>query len=112
MEKIKERDLTIDRILGAYDARFGYKDIPETAQLRFETASQEVGESNADFFDRCLTLARNLPDRYMFEQASRKFCQGNIDKAAGSHVANQRPKTMDAALDALRLFQYTQQEVF
>lgn len=114
-EKSREQDLTIDKVLGDYDTRFGYKDIPETAQLRFDTAPLEVGESNADFSDRCLILAskafRNLPDYYMIEQASSIFCQGSIDKEAGSPVATLRPKTMDAAQDSLRIFQYTHRDV-
>ncbi|KAH3834919.1 hypothetical protein DPMN_108252 [Dreissena polymorpha] len=88
--------------------RFGARELPATAQGRFQDVQQEVGESLDDWSDRVLTLAttasRDLPYAYATEQAVTKFCQGLLDKEAGKHVRLQLPTSMGDAMNMMRIY--------
>ncbi|KAH3892976.1 hypothetical protein DPMN_017113 [Dreissena polymorpha] len=75
--------------------RFGARELPATAQSRFQNVQQEVGESLDDWSDRVLTLAktafRDLSYAYATVQAVTKFSHGLLDKEAGKHLSLQLP---------------------
>ncbi|XP_052239462.1 uncharacterized protein LOC127850461 isoform X4 [Dreissena polymorpha] len=90
--------------------RFGAKELPATAQGRFQVAHQEVGESLDDWSDRVLTLAttafRDLPYAYATEQAVTKFCHGLLDKEAAKHVSLQIPTSMGDAMNMMKIYSH------
>ncbi|VDI45311.1 Hypothetical predicted protein [Mytilus galloprovincialis] len=87
--------------------RFGFKALPETAQVQFNNARQAPEESLEDWADRVLSLAtrafRNLPDDYMYEQAVMRLCQG---------IENKTPQSIEEAIDKIRLFQHNTQAIY
>ncbi|KAJ8315881.1 hypothetical protein KUTeg_006557 [Tegillarca granosa] len=97
------------------EARFGTKELTETAKVEFQQASQNADESLEDWSDRVMSLAltafRELPDSYRKQEAISKFCQGCFDKEAGKHACFERPKNIQAALNAIKHFQYISQAV-
>ncbi|KAH3779815.1 hypothetical protein DPMN_157622 [Dreissena polymorpha] len=92
------------------EERFGAKELPATAQGRFQVAHQASGESLEDWSDRVLTLAtkafRDLPSKYATEQAVAEFCQGLSDKEAGKHVSLQVPTSMGDAMNKIKMHNY------
>ena len=112
----RNKDLEIDDLYRLFEARFDFKDLEETALLRFQSAMQGATEPLEEWADRCLQLAdkafKQYSTRHMTKQACMRYCQGAYDKKAGQCVANQRPLTMEAALEQMRLFQFTEQTIF
>ena len=103
------------------EKRFGFKDLPETAQIQFMQAKQTTGEKLEEWADIVLSLAtrafKNLPDEHMYQQAIMRLCQGATDKDArqkdaGQYAANLRPKTMEDALDRFRCYQHNNAAFF
>ncbi|XP_052269593.1 uncharacterized protein LOC127871024 isoform X3 [Dreissena polymorpha] len=92
--------------------RFGARELPATAQGRFQDIQQEVGESLYDWSDRVLTLAttafRDLPYAYATEQAVTKFCHGLLDKEAAKHVSLQLPTSMGDAMNMMKIYSHVQ----
>ncbi|KAH3794749.1 hypothetical protein DPMN_148287 [Dreissena polymorpha] len=92
--------------------RFGARELPATAQGRFQDVQQEVGVSLDDWSDRVLTLATtafsDLPYAYATEQAVTKFCHGLLDKKAGKHVCLQLPTSMGDAMNMMRIHSHVQ----
>ncbi|KAH3776585.1 hypothetical protein DPMN_178016 [Dreissena polymorpha] len=88
--------------------RFGTRELPATAQGRFQDVQQEVG----DWSDRVLTLAttafRDLPYAYATEQAETKFSHGLVDKEAGKHVSLQLPTSMGDAMNMMKIYSHVQ----
>ncbi len=102
-------------IMRKMEARFGAKELSETARVKFQQATQNAGESLEDWADRVLTLAipafRKLPEKHSMQEAISKFCQGCVDKAAGKHACFGRPHSMQKAIDLVRHHQYDPQAV-
>lgn len=98
-------------ILEKLERRFDLKELPETAQVHFTYASQKAGETLGDWADRVVTLAisayPDLTDGQIYRHSITRFCQGCADKRAGHYTINQRPATMEEALDKIRWFQHT-----
>ncbi|KAH3694045.1 hypothetical protein DPMN_081484 [Dreissena polymorpha] len=92
--------------------RFDAKELPATAQGRFQAISQAVGESLDEWSDRVLTLAtkafRDLPQIYATEQAVAKFCYGLHDRETGLQVSMQQPKSIGEAIEKNRMFKHIQ----
>ncbi|KAH3863205.1 hypothetical protein DPMN_026185 [Dreissena polymorpha] len=92
--------------------RFGARELPATAQGRFQDVQQEVGESLDDWSDRVLTLAttafRDLPYANATEQAVTKFCHGLLYKEAGKHVSLQLPTSMGDAMNMMKIYSHVQ----
>ncbi|KAH3812829.1 hypothetical protein DPMN_141270 [Dreissena polymorpha] len=92
--------------------RFGARELPTTAQSRFQDIQQEVGESLDDWSDRVLTLAttafRDLPYANATEQAVTKFCHRLLDKEAGKHVSLQLPTSMGDAMNMMKIYSHVQ----
>ena len=67
------------------ETKFGARELPATAQARFQQVTQSPTESLEDWADRLLTLAsrafKDLPEHYSTQQAIARFCQGLADKS-------------------------------
>ena len=98
------------------EKRFGFRELPETAQVQFNNARQTPDELLEDWADRVLSLAtrafRDLPETHMYQQAVVRLCQGAADKEAGSYASNSRPKNIEEAIDRMRWFQHNSQAIF
>lgn len=109
---LSQRDHTISfhEIIRKMERRFGREGLPQTAQAEFGNLKQNQGESLETWADRVLTLATRafteLPEFYMNQQAVSKFCQGALDKEAANYASNDRPATIDQAIDRMRLYQH------
>ena len=87
------------------EKRFGFRELPETAQVQFNNARQTPDELLEDWADRVLSLAtrafRDLPETHMYQQAVVRLCQGAAHKEAGSCASNIRPKNIEEAIDKM-----------
>lgn len=103
------------QIMKKLENRFGSKELTETARAKFQQSFQQSDESLEDWADRVLTLAtnafRDLPESHRMQEAISKFCQGCIDKEAAKHACFEHPRSMQAALDAIKHHQYISQAV-
>ena len=88
----------------------------ETAQARFQQATQASGESLEDWADRVLTLAtkafKTLPEHYSSKQAVVRFCEGLLDREAGLRVGMDKPANIEQAINSVRWYQHLQQSVY
>ncbi|XP_052775282.1 uncharacterized protein LOC128213533 [Mya arenaria] len=93
-------------LMQRFEKQFGLKELLETAAIRFDNARQFPEESLDDWADRVLSLAtkafRELPEQYMYRKTTLRFCLGCSDREAGESVANQRPRSIEDALDKIR----------
>jgi hypothetical protein len=98
------------------EKRFGFRELPETAQVQFNNARQTSDELLEVWADRVLSLAtrafRDLPETHMYQQAVVRLYQGASDKEAGSYASNNRPKNIEEAIDNIRWFQHKSQAIF
>ena len=114
---ISDRDkLSYPQLLKRLENRFGARELPATAQARFQQAKQTAGESLEDWADRIVTLStrafRELPETCASQQAVVRFCQGLLDKDVASQVSNKEPANMEDAINNVRWCQHVQQAVF
>ncbi|MCG8079185.1 MAG: hypothetical protein JAY75_23555, partial [Candidatus Thiodiazotropha taylori] len=111
-----QQGMTYQILLTKLENRFGARELPATAQARFQQASQSSSETLEDWADRVLTLAarafRELPESYCHQQAVARFCQGLADKAVASQVSNVIPSTMEEAINNARWSQHVHQAVY
>ncbi|KAH3842929.1 hypothetical protein DPMN_116434 [Dreissena polymorpha] len=102
----REVELGYIEVVDKLERRFGYRELPETARVTFSGARQGEEESVDDWADRVLTLAgkafRGLPEEYMVQEAILKFCMGAKEREAGEQVINQRPVSIEQAIDKLK----------
>ena len=95
---------------------FGFRELPDMAQVQFNNALQTPDELLEDWADRVLSLAtrafRDLPETHMYQQTVVMLCQGASDKEAGSYASNIRPKNIEEAIDKMRWFQHNYQAIF
>ena len=112
----RNKNMAYTDLVRKLEKRFGFKELPETAQVQFNNARQNPEESLEDWADRVLTLAtkafRNLPEPHMYQQAILKLCQGAADKEAGSYASNVRPANMEDAMDKMRWYHYNHQAIY
>lgn len=96
--------------------RFGYKEIPETAQLKLSSLMQGTEEIMEEWADRVFQLAlrayEGLPEHYMLNQAIKRICHGCKDKDAGQFAINQHPDNLEETIDHLKSFQYNHQAIY
>ncbi|KAH3889421.1 hypothetical protein DPMN_013475 [Dreissena polymorpha] len=101
-----EVELSFFEVVDKLERRFGYRDLPETARVTFSSARQGDDESVDDWADRVMTLASeaymDLPEAYMLQESILRFCMGAIVKEAGELVINQRPASIEQAIDQLK----------
>ena len=91
------------------EKRFGFRELPETAQVQFNNAHQTPEELLEDWADRVLSTRAfgDLPENHMYQQEVVRFCQGAADKEAGSYASNIRPKNLEEAIDEMRWHQHS-----
>lgn len=107
--------LSYHKIMEKFENRFGSKELTETSRAKFQQSFQRHDESLEDWADRVLTLAttafRDLPEHHRMQEAISKFCQGCADKDAAKHACFEHPRSMQAALEAVKHHQYISQAV-
>lgn len=112
----RDPDLSYYATVQKFEKRFGAHELQETVELQFSNAKQRYGEDLEDWTDRVLQLAnkafRDLPDEYVNRQMILRLCQGCLDKDAGQHAINARPRTIDDAIDKIRWYQHTSKAIF
>ncbi|KAH3831057.1 hypothetical protein DPMN_104318 [Dreissena polymorpha] len=99
----REVELGYIEVVDKLERRLGYRELPETARVTFSGARQGEEESVDDWTDRVLTLAgkafRDLPEEYMVQESILRFCMGAKEREAGEQVINQRPGSIEQAID-------------
>ena len=94
----------------------GDRELPASAQVRFQQATQKKDESLEDWADRVLTLSGkafiDLPEKYSNQQAVARFCQGLRDAEAGHHVCMKKSLSIEDALNEIRLYQHTKDAIY
>ncbi|VDI54997.1 Hypothetical predicted protein [Mytilus galloprovincialis] len=112
----RDKEVSYRELVEKLHKRFGFKLLPETAQVQFNNARQAPEESLEDWADRVLSLAtrafRNLPEEYMYEQAVMRLCQGIENKQLGVQISNLQPQSIEEAIDKIRLFQHNTQAIY
>ena len=112
----RNQDMAHMDLIQKLEKRFGFRELPETAQFQFNNARQTPEELLEDWADRVLSLAtralRDLPETHMYQQAVLRLCQGAADKEVGSYASNIRPKNIAEAIDKMRWFQHNYQAIF
>ena len=112
----RNEHLTYRRLMSRLEKRFGVKELAESAQARFQQATQASGESLEDWADRVLTLAtkafKTLPEHYSSKQAVVRFCEGLLDREAGLRVGMDKPANIEQAINSARWYQHLQQSVY
>lgn len=110
----RNRNVEYGDLVRKLEKLFGFKELPETAQVQFQNARQALEESLEDWTDRVLSLAKkafkDLPDEHMYQQPILRLCQ--VNKEAGSYATNVRPQTMEDAVDKIRWYQYNHQAIY
>ena len=108
-------DLTYQQIIEKLQWRFGTRELPETAQVRFQHACQNSGETLEEWADRVLTLAsrafKDLPEKFANSQAVTRFCAGLQDKGIAKAASLQRLDSMDKAMEFVRWHQFCDQSM-
>ena len=101
------------RLLHKLEQRFGAEELPAAAQVKFQQASQKSGETIEEWADRVQTMAteafRELPESYSNQQVIARFCQGLRDTEAGHSTFMRSFRTLEDAMNEVRLFQHSKQ---
>ena len=112
----RNHDMAYKDLILKLEKRFGFRELPETAQVQFNNARQTPEELLEDWADRVLSLAtrafRELPEKHMYQQAVVRLCQGAADKEAGSYASNIRPKNIEETIDKMRWHQHNHQAIY
>ena len=103
----KKHVFKYQQLLNKLETRFGAKELPATAQGLFQQRLE-------DWADR-MTLAHqafwDLPGQYSYSQAVVRICQGLTDNEVDHHVCMKEPKSMEQALNGVKLYQYVHQSM-
>ncbi|XP_056017426.1 uncharacterized protein LOC130053844 [Ostrea edulis] len=106
-----DRGLSLADIIGRFEKRFGSSAPGITHQLKFQSASQDVGESLRHWADRVLTLATQafpaVLDVHVY--AIPRLCYGAEDRDAGLNALDGQPKTVEEAVDRMQYYQHSRQ---
>jgi hypothetical protein len=112
----RNHDMAYKDLILKLEKRFGFRELPKTAQIQFNNARQTPEELMEDWADQVLSLAtrafRELSENRMYQQAVTRFCQGAADKEAGSYASNIRPKNIEEAIDKMRWHQHNHQAIY
>ncbi|KAH3876913.1 hypothetical protein DPMN_000765 [Dreissena polymorpha] len=102
----REVELGYLEVIDKLERRFGYRELPETARVTFSSARQGEEESVDNWAYRVLTLAgkafRDLPEEYIMQESILRFCMGAKEIEAGEQVINQRPVSIEQAIEKLK----------
>ena len=98
------------------EKRFGFHEIPETAQVQLNNMKQYADESIKDWADRVLQLATKafpeLPDNNMYKQAINRICHGSYDREAGQYAVNLHLRTIEETIDKIKSYQFNHQAIY
>jgi hypothetical protein len=112
----RNHDMAYKDLIMKIEKRFGFRELPETAQVQFNNARQTPEELLEDWADRVLSLATrsfgDLPENHMYQQEVVRFCQGAGDQEAGSYASDIRPKNIEEAIDKMRCHQHNHQAIY
>ena len=112
----RNHDMAYKVLILKIEKRFGFRELPETAQVQFNNAHQTPEELLEDWADRVLSLATralgDLPENHMHQQEVVRFCRGAADKEAGSYASNIRPKNIEEAIDEMRWHQHNHRAIY
>ena len=73
----RNHDMAYRDLIGKLEKRFGFRELPETAQVQFSNARQTPEELLEDWTLSLATRAfRELPETHMYQQTVVRFCQG------------------------------------
>jgi hypothetical protein len=102
----RNQEMVYMDLIRKLEKRFGFRELPETAQVQLNNAHQTPDELLEDWADRVLSLAtrvfRDLPETHMYQQAVVRLCQGAADKEAGSYASNIRPKNIEKEMSEIK----------
>ena len=80
----RDATITYEELMQKLQKRFGIKEIPETARVKFNSLKQAQDESIEDWADRVLQLSihafPDLPDNYVNSQVIQRICHGAYDR--------------------------------
>ena len=112
----RDATITYEELMQKLQKRFGIKEIPETARVKFNSLKQAQDESIEDWADRVLQLSihafPDLPDNYVNSQVIQRICHGAYDRDAGQFAANQPQVNVEATLDKIKSYQYNHKAIF
>ncbi|XP_071122022.1 uncharacterized protein [Mytilus edulis] len=112
----RRHDLSYEDLVSKLAKRFGFNELPETAQVQFNIARQGGDETLEDWADTVQSLAtkafRHLPEDHMYQQAIMRLCQGASDKEGGMLASNAKPKSIEEAVDKIRWHQHNHQAIY
>ena len=98
------------------EKRFGFAEIPETAQIKLHSLTQVAEESFEEWADRVLQLAsrafQNLPEEFMINQAISRICHGCNDRDAGQYVVNLHLTSVEDVIDKIKAYQFTHAAIY
>ena len=109
---------TFDELVKKMEKRFGKKELPETLRVQFLGLKQTAEEDLFEWAERVQKVANdafvdlNLDDKYVTEEIVRRFCQGCYDKDLASHATSLKPKTLDEALDIMRMREFNTKAIY
>ena len=111
----RNHDMAYMDLIRKLEKWFGFRELPETAQVQFNNARQTPEELMEDWVDRVLSLAtrafRELPEKHMYQQAVVRLSKGHqIKKPEAMHPISglkslKRP-------DKMRWHQHNHQAIF
>ena len=112
----RNHDMAYKDLILKIEKRFGFRELPETAQVQFNNARQTPEELLEDWEDRVLSLATrafgDLPENHMYQQEVVRFCHGTADKEAGSYASNIRLKNIEEVIEEMRWHQHNHQATY
>lgn len=112
----REKNTAYEELVIKMEKCFYLRKLAVTVQVQFNNARQSEKEDIDEWVDRLLALADkafpDLPDEYVTNQIVIKLCQGCIDKKVGSVAASFQPKTVEDALERIKLLQHSNQAIF
>ena len=103
-------------IMQRLEKRFGFTEIPETAQIKLLSLVQKADETIEEWADRVLQLAsrafQNLPEEFMISQAISRICHGCMDRDAGQHVVNLNLTRVEEVIDKIKSYQFNHAAIY
>ena len=112
----REPRLPFAEIVDRLEMRFGSHILPETSQFEFAGTRQASQEPLRDWANRLTDLALEafpgLPQDYIQQQVIMRFCSGCLDRDAGLHTLNQKPDTLESALNIHEWYQQSHRAIY
>ncbi|XP_048241950.1 uncharacterized protein LOC125374725 [Haliotis rufescens] len=112
----RDPDIPFEDLVKKFQRWYDRQELPETAQVKFNTMRQQPDESLEKWSERLTSTATiafdRLPEDYVERQVIMRFCLGCEQKEAGQYAANLHPFSLEKAMDAVRTFQHTHQAIY